>query len=67
MLKGVLSEANRMWANVEKALIGVAMLAMTALSFMDYMRREVSFFTLEIQGGPNMAPTWPKITPESFQ
>jgi len=55
VLKGVLSEANRMWANVEKALIGVAMLAMTALSFMDYMRREVSFFTLEIQGGPNMA------------
>ena len=55
LLKGVFSEANRMWANVEKALIGVAMLAMTALSFMDYMRREVSFFTLEIQGGPNMA------------
>jgi C4-dicarboxylate transporter, DctM subunit len=55
LLKGVLSEANRMWANVEKALIGVAMLAMTALSFMDYMRREASFFTLEIQGGPNMA------------
>lgn len=55
LLKGMLSEADRMWANVEKALIGVAMLAMTALSFLDYMRREVSFFDFEIQGGPNMA------------
>jgi C4-dicarboxylate transporter DctM subunit len=55
LLKGTLSEADRMWANVEKAFIGVAMLAMTALSFLDYMRREVSFFDLEIQGGPNMA------------
>ena len=55
LLKGTLSEANRMWANVEKVLIGVAMLAMTALSFMDYLRREISFFGFEIQGGPNMA------------
>ena len=55
LLKGTLSEADRMWANVEKAFIGVAMLAMTALSFMDYMRREVPFFEFEIQGGPNMA------------
>ena len=55
LLKGTLSEANRMWANVEKALIGVAMLAMTALSFMDYLRREIDFVNVEIQGGPNMA------------
>ena len=55
LLKGLLSEADRMWANVEKAFIGVAMLAMTALSFIDYMRREIAFFDLEIQGGPNMA------------
>jgi C4-dicarboxylate transporter DctM subunit len=55
LLKGVFKEADRMWANVEKALIGVAMLTMTALSFLDYMRREISFFNLEIQGGPNMA------------
>jgi len=55
LIKGTFSEANRMWANVEKALIGIAMLAMTALSFLDYMRREVSFFDFEIQGGPNMA------------
>ena len=55
LLKGTFSEANRMWANIEKALIGVAMLAMTALSFLDYMRREISFFDFEIQGGPNMA------------
>ena len=55
LMKGTLSEANRMWANVEKVLIGVAMLAMTALSFMDYLRREISFFDFEIQGGPNMA------------
>ncbi len=44
VIKGTLSEADRFWANIEKALIGVAMLAMTALSFMDYMRREISFF-----------------------
>jgi len=55
VIKGIFTEADRMWANVEKALIGVAMLAMTALSFLDYMRREISFFDLEIQGGPNMA------------
>ena len=55
LLKGTFSEANRMWANVEKALIGVAMLAMTALSFLDYLRREISVFDFEIQGGPNMA------------
>ena len=55
LLKGTFSEANRMWANVEKALIGVAMLAMTALSFLDYLRREISIFDFEIQGGPNMA------------
>jgi C4-dicarboxylate transporter DctM subunit len=55
VIKATLSEADRYWANIEKALIGVAMLAMTALSFMDYMRREVSFFDFEIQGGPNMA------------
>ncbi len=55
LLKGTFSEANRMWANVEKALIGVAMLAMTALSFLDYLRREISVLDFEIQGGPNMA------------
>ena len=55
LLKGLLSEADRMWANVEKAFIGVAMLAMTALSFLDYMRREIALEGLEIQGGPNMA------------
>ncbi|MGB0641168.1 MAG: TRAP transporter small permease, partial [Myxococcota bacterium] len=55
VIKATLSEADRFWANIEKALIGIAMLAMTALSFMDYMRREISFFDFEIQGGPNMA------------
>ncbi len=55
IVKAVATEADRMWANVEKAFIGVAMLAMTGLSFLDYLRREVSFVDLEIQGGPNMA------------
>ncbi len=55
LVKATLEEADRLWAGIEKAFIGVAMLAMTALSFMDYLRREVSFFDLEVQGGPTMA------------
>jgi C4-dicarboxylate transporter DctM subunit len=53
--KAGLEEADRLWAGIEKALIGVALLAMTALSFLDYLRREVWFIDLEIQGGPTMA------------
>jgi len=53
--KAGLEEADRLWSGIEKALIGVALLAMTALSFLDYLRREVSFIDLEIQGGPTMA------------
>jgi C4-dicarboxylate transporter, DctM subunit len=53
--KATLEEADRLWAGIEKTLIGVALLAMTALSFVDYLRREVSFVDLEVQGGPTMA------------
>ncbi len=55
LLKAALAEADRWWAGIEKVLIGVALLSMTALSFLDYLRREVSFFHMEIQGGPTMA------------
>jgi C4-dicarboxylate transporter DctM subunit len=40
---------------LEKATIAVFMLTMTALSFLDYLRREVPFISWEVEGGPNMA------------
>ena len=55
VLKATLEEADRLWSGIEKLLVGVALLVMTGLSFMDYVRREVSFVDVEIQGGPTMA------------
>jgi C4-dicarboxylate transporter DctM subunit len=55
LTKAALSEADRWWAGIEKGLIGVALLVMTGLSFLDYLRREVPVFDFEIQGGPTMA------------
>jgi len=53
--KALFEEADRLWAGIEKVLVGVALLAMTGLSFMDYLRREVDAVDIEIQGGPTMA------------
>ena len=55
LVKATFEEGDRLWAGIEKALIGVALLAMTALSFMDYLRREIDFVNVEVQGGPTMA------------
>ena len=55
VLRGIIEEADRLLAGVEKALISVAFLAMTVLSFSDYLRREFPWYTLEVQGGPIMA------------
>ena len=40
---------------LEKSIISIAMLAMVALSFLDYARREIPFVSMEIHGGANMA------------
>ncbi|MBM76642.1 MAG: hypothetical protein CMK59_14645 [Proteobacteria bacterium] len=55
IVKAICEELDRLWAKVEKAFITAALLLMTALSFLDYMRREISFFEFEIEGGPNLA------------
>jgi len=55
LVQAAFEELDRLLAVVEKGLISVALLAMVALSFLDYLRREVPGFDLEIQGGPNMA------------
>lgn len=48
-------ELDRLLSRVERGFIAVAMLFMTALSFLDYLRREIPGFTFEVDGGPNMA------------
>jgi len=48
-------ELDRLVSGLEKAFIVVALLAMTGLTFLDYLRREVSGFELEIRGGANMS------------
>ena len=55
ILRAVCEEIDRMLSHLEKALISIALLTMVVLSFFDYLRREVSFFSLEIQGGAGMA------------
>lgn len=49
------SELDRLLAKVERWFIATAMLVMTALSFLDYLRREMPGFEFEIDGGPNFA------------
>jgi len=49
------SELDRLLSKVERWFIAVAMLVMTALSFLDYLRREIPGFEFEIDGGPNFA------------
>jgi C4-dicarboxylate transporter, DctM subunit len=55
IVRAVLEELDELLAGVEKALISVALLAMTAFSFLDYLRREVPGVDLSIQGGAKMA------------
>lgn len=55
VLRAVCEEIDRMLSHIEKALISIALLTMVVLSFFDYLRREVSFFSFEIQGGAGMA------------
>ena len=54
-LEEVAERVDRVIAWLERATIAAFLLTMTVLSFVDYMRREFSFFDLEIEGGPNMA------------
>ena len=44
------SELDRLLAKVERWFIAVAMLVMTALSFLDYLRREIPGFEFEVDG-----------------
>lgn len=50
-----LEELDRWLAKLERGFIAVAMLAMTALSFLDYLRREGPGIEFEVEGGPNLA------------
>ncbi|MFT5584659.1 MAG: C4-dicarboxylate transporter DctM subunit [Cognaticolwellia sp.] len=55
VVEEVLESIDRIIAWIEKAIIIVALLAMTGFSFMDYLRREASLESFEIEGGANMA------------
>ena len=55
LLRATLEELDRLLAKVERGFIAVAMLAMTALSFLDYLRREGPGIEFEVEGGPNLA------------
>ena len=54
-LEAICEECDRFLANIEKTFISIALLIMVMLSFLDYLRREIDFFTFEIDGGANMA------------
>ena len=53
IIEALCEEWDRFLAFLEKSFIGIAMLIMVALSFMDYLRREVEFVDFEIDGGAN--------------
>ncbi len=55
LLGTTLREVDRLLGKVERWFIAVSMLVMTALSFLDYLRREVPGFSFEVDGGPNFA------------
>ena len=55
LLRGALTALDALLEKLEKGFIAFALLLMTALSFADYLRREVPFFDVDIQGGPSMA------------
>lgn len=55
LVRGALIALDAVLEKLEKGFIAFALLLMTALSFADYLRREVPFFDVDIQGGPSMA------------
>ena len=55
IIEAICEEADRFLANIEKIFISIALLIMVALSFLDYMRREIEFFDFEISGGASMS------------
>ena len=55
IMRALCEEVDRMLSHIEKALISIALLVMVTLSFLDYLRREVSFFSFEVHGGAGMA------------
>ncbi len=55
VVRAILEELDELLAGLEKTVISIALLTMTALSFMDYVRREVPGVDIEIPGGANMA------------
>ena len=54
-LEEISERVDRVIEWLERATIAVFLIVMTFLSFLDYARREISFFSFEIEGGPNMA------------
>lgn len=55
VMESALSGLDRLLAWLEKAFISVALVMMVGLSFLDYLRREVPGFTLEVNGGAGMS------------
>lgn len=53
ILEALCEELDRFLAFLEKSIISIALLVMVTLSFLDYLRREVSFVDFEIDGGAN--------------
>ena len=49
VLTATFSELDRFLSKVERWFIAIAMLVMTALSFLDYLRREIPGFEFEVQ------------------
>ncbi|MBL8616449.1 MAG: TRAP transporter large permease subunit [Deltaproteobacteria bacterium] len=55
LLRGIALGVDRLLARIEQALIVVAMLAMTFLSFMNYLSRELPKIAPSIDGAANMS------------
>ena len=53
IIEALCEEWDKFLAFLEKSFISIAMLIMVALSFMDYLRREIEFINFEIDGGAN--------------
>ncbi len=55
LVRALFEELDRLLAGLEKVVISIAFLAMTFLSFSDYLRREAPWYDFELRGGPTMA------------